>query len=281
MRLNSLKSKSLFQSFPFCCRSEHAAQSRFVTELRSYGLGRCSLFQHAWLIGVPPKKGLYTRIGTLPRFSGAVGFMAGPNQIELISAFLHSPEAQRVHHLQIGITPAYGSSHTGAKAFDLSTVVSLFKGQRLPRLKSLSLGDCYPFGRSGTAQTTPNCTLGDITPLFEAAPRMEILDLNGSFCLSRPVRHFKLREVTVQICPVAATMAALTQQSFDHLLTSDLPLLEALSLHCQGSDMTQLCLPRGFDPKRGMPKLAELTLENLTRDSMRQQAALQARILAG
>ncbi|CUH85216.1 hypothetical protein TM5383_02444 [Thalassovita mediterranea] len=281
MRLNSITSKSFFGVLPFRNRGASASYSRFSTALRTYGLSRCSVFQQALLVGVRPTKGLYSRIKHLPKFTGAVGFMAGPNQVELISAFLNSPESQRVHHLQIGITPAYHASENALYGFDMSTVLSLFKGQRLPRLKSLSLGDCYPFGAGSTAAYLRGCALGDITPIFEAAPRLEILDLNGPFCLSRPVRHFKLREINVQIDPVAATEATLSQQSLDHLLASDLPLIESLSLHCCGSTEMLLDLPRGFDPQRGMPKLTALSLENLSRDSARRQAALQARMLAG
>lgn len=284
MRLTMAASNPVRAALPLLKRRVAFAGSPFRAQLRQYGYHRCSLFQNALLVGIAANNGLCRSVRSLTTTPKSIGFMSGPAQVELISAFLNSPEAQRVQHLQIGTTPHDAADINGAHMQGLSAVLALFKGQRLPRLKSLSLGDCFLFGCTGAvtenAPNMPGCILGDITPLFEAAPRLEILDLNGPFHLSRPIRHFRLREITIQLDPSLTADAALTQDSLNNLLMSDMPLIEALSLHCADDDVVALDLPHGYDPKIGMPKLTEMVLENLSAESAKRQSALQARLLA-
>ncbi|WP_239200495.1 hypothetical protein [Thalassobius sp. Cn5-15] len=194
----------------------------------------------------------------------------------LINEFLHSPEAKRVQHLQIGVTPKLDQS----VGYDLSRLLALFEGKRLPSLKSLSLGDCFLFGCPERDSVFCKGYLGEITPIFTAAPRLEMLDLNGTFCLPAPVQHSKLREVAIEVEMVEAGDDCLTQWSMANLLRSQFARVEALSLVCLGKVQALLDLPADFNPSEGMPRLHQLHMDNLNRESAQRQAALQAFLLA-
>jgi hypothetical protein len=212
----------------------------------------------------------------LPKLPNTVAFLEGPAQIELISDFLQSSEAQQVSTLKIGVSQSYAARRP-VEGFDLTKVMSLFKGRHLPNLRSLCLGDMFVLHNSPVRA----CRIGDITPLFDAAPNLRMLDLCGPFFLTRPVEHAHLQEVSAHVDTASGQEAVISQQTFTNLMMSKLPEVHALSLFSDVAEGLSLDLPDAFDPRVQMPKLVVLQVENLNQGSLQRYETLQERLLAG
>lgn len=252
---------------------EQNTRSTFVQAMQQTGTHAYSTLHGILMIGLAAN-GTQRRPGQRADLrKEAVHFTAGPKQTSLISAFLQSPEAQRVQHLTIGTSQSYAKS-ANTMDFDLSTVLSLFKGRQLAALRSLSLGDMFV----ETNGAPRGCTLGDLTPVFQAAPSLAILDLNGPFYLSKPIQHQNLQEITLHLDRSVSTEGVVSQQSFHNLLSSQLPRLHTFSFTTDHSFplAERYELPADFTPQHNMPKLAEFTVEPLTPASLKRQQALQS-----
>ena len=250
--------------------------TRFGRSLRRFGHRRCSSMQGALLVGLGPEGELRSAVLNLPDQLDTVAFLEGPAQIELISDFLQSPEAQQVSTLKIGTSQLYAARRP-AEGFDLGKVMSLFKGRHLPNLRSLCLGDMFVLYNSPVRA----CRIGDITPLFDAAPNLRMLDLCGPFFLTRPVEHAHLQEVSVHVDAASGQEAVISQQTFTNLMMSKLLEVQSLSLLSDATEDVPLDLPTAFDPRAQMPKLTAFEVENLTPESQQRYDALQEVLLVG
>lgn len=250
--------------------------TRFGRSLRRFGYARCSQMHGALLVGLGPAGELRREVHHLPKLPNTVAFLEGPAQIELISDFLQSPEAQQVSTLKIGVSQSYAARRP-VEGFDLTKVMSLFKGRHLPNLRSLCLGDMFVLHNSPVR----SCRIGDITPVFDAAPNLRMLDLCGPFFLTRPVKHAHLQEVSVHVDATSGQEAVISQQTFTNLMMSKLPEVQSLSLLSDAVEVVPLDLPAAFDPRAQMPKLAAFEVENLTPESLQRYNALQEVLLVG
>lgn len=220
----------------------HRSSTRFGRSLRRFGYRRCSSMQGALLVGLGPEGELRSTVRNLPDQLDTVAFLEGPAQIELISDFLQSPEAQQVSTLKIGTSQLYAARRP-AEGFDLGKVMSLFKGRHLPNLR--------------------------------------MLDLCGPFFLTRPVEHPHLQEVSVHVDAASGQEAVISQQTFTNLMMSKLPEVQSLSLLSDATEDVPLDLPTAFDPRAQMPKLTAFEVENLTPESQQRYDALQEVLLVG
>lgn len=255
-----------------------SGETAFETALHRYGMQHCCDLRGAFLIGLPPGDDTREAVKSVPKDGTRFGFLAAPQQGELIATFLGSEEASRVTCLNLGTSHHYAEQMrrtAGATGvYDLSDVTDLFKGRHLPALRSLSLGDMFMLFNGHALY----CRVGDITPIFEAAPNLEILDICGAFTLSRPVSHAQLQEFSADIDDIAGTAGSISQDTLNHLLASDLPSATSLSVLMEEDPDHGYRLPLGLTHLQTMPQLKALALEGLDPKSQQRLATLQANL---
>jgi len=127
-------------------------------------------------------------------------------------------------------------------------------GPRLPALRALFLGDVIP-----DDQQISWIEQGDITPLFEAFPHLEHLEVRGSMYLElSPIRSGVLRTLRLESGGLPATIVRAVGDS-------DLPALEHLDMWLgveeYGGDATVADLERILNGAR-LPSLRHLGLED-------------------
>lgn len=253
---------------------EFTKETKFTKALKTYGLTKCSAIGDALLIGLPADHISRKTVRHLPADTTCFGFLDGPEQIDLIRSFLSSPEAQTVTSLKIGTShrgAVQGSEDGHEDGFDLRAVIDVLRQAQLPELRALSLGDM--FLSRGQAQRF--CDLGDVSDLFNIAPRLRMLDICGSFTLARPVAHPVLEEVLIT---QNTTVSLLGQDSLDHLLASKLPALVSLLVSIDGTNGRRFDISEGFDPDSLMPDLRSLMIDNLSQRSQQRKSALLDRL---
>ena len=234
----------------------------FDDTLRRYGLDRCSQAGEVLIIGVGPEEPLGDPVEILPSAVSSILFLDAAQQVEMIAQFMSSPHAAVVQSL------ALGSSHKVAEqggSLDFRDAVAIFRGQELPALTRLSLGDmerlfnghCY-YGK-----------LGDVAPVLAAAPRLTELDLYGHFELRAPVHHPSLQALTVIVDEIGVTGGPPSQSTLTNLLRSQLPALQRLELWLDDGDPElRYELPEEFLQASGMPALKTLGVDRMTADAV-------------
>ena len=230
----------------------------FEAALRDYGLDRCSINERVLIVGVGPDEPLGGPIETVPSMPERVLFADGAEQVALIGAFLASSVAARVRHLAIG------SSHLVAErrgSLDFSDAVAALEGATLPALETLSLGDMERLFNGHRYFGG----LGDIAPVFHAAPNLRALDLNGRFSLSRPVRHARLETLSATVDDIGVTLGSPSQATLDNLLSGDFPAMREISLDLDDGDPDSVdyVLPPRFLSGAAMPVLRAFSLDRL------------------
>lgn len=255
-----------------------SGETAFETALRRYGLQNCCDLRGAFLIGLPPGDDTREAVKSVPKDGTRFGFLAAPQQRELIEVFLGSEEASRVTCMNLGTSHHYAEQMrrtAGAtRVYDLTDVTALFKGRHLPALRSLSLGDMFMLFNGHALY----CRIGDITPIFEAAANLEILDICGAFTLTRPIFHAHLQEFSADIDDIAGTAGSISQETLDHLLASDLPSATSLSVLMEEDPDHSYRLSENLTQLSGMPRLKALVLEGLDPKSQQRLATLQANL---
>lgn len=253
-----------------------SGETAFESALRRYGMQNCCDLRGAFLIGLPPGDDTREAVKSVPQDGTRFGFLAAPQQGDLIEVFLASEEASRVTYMNLGTSHHYAEqmrrTADATGAYDLSEITALFKGRHLPALRSLSLGGMFMLFNGHALY----CHIGDITPIFEAAPNLEILDIYGAFTLTRPVFHAQLQEFSADIDDIAGTAGSMSQDTLDHLLASDLPSATSLSVLMDDDPDHAYRLPQDLTRLHAMPQLKALILEGFDPKSQQRLATLLA-----
>ena len=232
----------------------------FDDALKDYGLDRCSTIGQSLIIGVGPNEPLGEQVDIIPAAPQRVLFLDAAEQVDLLRTFLASPSCQHVQHLTLG------SSHLIAEqkgSLDFTDAVAALAGHSLASLRSLSLGDmerlfnghCY-YGN-----------VGDIAPVFAAAPNLQSLEVFGRFSLSSPVQHKSITDFSAIVDEIGVTGGPPSQSSLDNLLSSGFPMMRRLELWLEdGSDDLDFSLPETFFSGEGMPQLETFGIDELSPD---------------
>lgn len=247
------------------------APTAFARALGAYGLERVSRSGEILWVGLGPHPD-YRReaVAAVPPTRG-IRFVEAPAQAALVAALAASPEAETVESLSIGTSHDYARKE-GA-GYDHSAAIAALAGGRWPRLTELSLGDmerlfnghCY-YGR-----------VGNITPVFEAMPRLEVLRLYGWFALERPVRHGRLKSLSVMLDDIGVSGGPLSQETLDHLLSFRLPRLEGLDLSLDEADVEdEYTIPEAFYAGDGFPALRQMQVDRISEETAERLIAWKA-----
>jgi hypothetical protein len=205
--------------------------SRFVRAVEDYGLARCAMTGSTLWIGLGPDPD-YRRLAlaALPQAPRSLCFVAAPDQVELIGTLAASREAATLEHLMIGTSHDYARNRP--IPYDLSAAVAALRGARFPALRHLSLGDMEMLS-NGHAYYGK---LGDVTHLFAAAPELDELRLRGQFTLGAPVRHDRLRDMSVFVDDIGVSGGPVSQDTVANLLSSDFPAMSTVCLSLEDGD---------------------------------------------
>lgn len=242
-------------SFSFLSR-----KTRFAHALEAYGLENCSLSPktHALLVGLKARKDYpFLPLVEIPKAPRFISFFEAPIQAELIGELMRSPEAKTLEHLFIGSShdwPGTSGPHDPNEAFNMTAAVSALAGGRLPALTELTLGDMEMLF-NGQRLTG---TLGDVAPVFEAAPNLRQLSLTGSYTLSRPVRHERLETLSAEQSDIGCWSDPPDQATITYLFSSILPRLTRLSLRIDDWEEVAFDLPETFFSDDGFPGLVQI-----------------------
>lgn len=245
----------------------------FPAALRAYGMERCSTAGQSVCIGLAPDPdhGLLP-LREVPDAPGWVCFLEAPRQAELIRAFAASPRARTVERLVLGTSHDYARKRS--VGYDMGAAVAALAGARLPALKRLSLGDMEMLFNGHRLFGT----LGDVTAIFDIAPRLEELGLHGHFALRRPVRHARLRSLLVEVEDVGVTGGPLDQETVSNLLLSDLPSLAECALDLSDDHPEFLyAIPDAFFSGSPFPALRHLRIDTLTSEANARVEAWKAK----
>jgi len=249
----------------------------FAAALAAYGLHNCLVNDTTLWIGLdgrtatPNAQPLAAPPGPLRR----VVFLEAPVQADLVRALVASPQVQTLDELFIGTAQAYPGrySREAFPGYDMAQAVGALAGAHLPALRHLVLGDMEDL--SGGFRLFG--TVGDITPIFAAAPSLTTLGLYGNFALSAPVRHRHLEVVETLFDTYGVTGEVITQETLDHLLASDLPALRILALDMEeGGQEADRTLPDPFLALGHLPALRQLEINRLTPDAAARLDRLKA-----
>ncbi len=216
----------------------------------------------------PDPDGKRLPLDSIPAKPRRIGFFDAPLQADLIRAFLNGPRARWLEYLFIGTSHDYAAKRPAG--YDMTAPVAALKGASLPALKGLSLGDmeCLFNGHRMFG------TLGDITYVFDAAPALTRLWLQGHFRLPAPVRHSRLEELCVEVDDIGITDGPLNQVTVSSLLSSTFPNLATCDLDLEVADEDALyTLPAAFLTKAAFPALRVLHVNALTPPSGADLAA--------
>lgn len=250
--------------------------TRFSQALADYGLGKCVANETTLWIGADGSRDWpnASRIGLNEGARARMDFLAAPVQAELVAAFVNSSEALVVEELFIGTSQWYFNSYSreAFPGYDMSEAVAALHGAHLPALRSLTLGDMEDL--SGGLRMFG--TVGEIGPVFAAAPQLDYLGLHGNFELDAPVRHDRLGVIEALFDSSGITGEAISQATFGNLLMSNLPELRQMLLELsEGGGDDDLTLPDGFLAPGHWPALGELELDRLAPVALSQLAALR------
>jgi len=220
---------------------------------------RCSISGSELWIGLPPDsdRGRLV-IERWPEAPKSVLFVEGPEQGELVAAFVASPFAEAVENLMIGTSHDYiGTDHP--PPYDFSGAVAALKGATLPALKRLILGDMeLLFNGHGY-----HGRLGDITHVFDIAPQLEELRICGNAEISRPVRHDLLRRLVVTVDDVAGHCEPWSESSFENLLASRFVRLAECDLSLEADGVAPYRIPEIFFSGVGFAALEAVSVDCL------------------
>ena len=232
----------------------------FAHALEAYGLENCSLSpkSHALLVGLKARQDYpFLPLTEIPKVPRSISFLEAPIQAELVAALMRSPEAKTLEHLFIGTShdwPGGARSHDPDDAFNMTAAVSALAGGWLPALTALTLGDMEMLF-NGQRLTG---TLGDVAPVFEAAPNLRQLSLTGGYALSRPVRHDRLETLSAEQSDIGCWSDPPDQATITHLFSSSLPRLTGLSIHIDSGEDVAFDLPEIFFSGNGFPSLCRI-----------------------
>lgn len=198
-----------------------------------------------------------------------VSFLDAPNQGAHFAAFLASDLAPRTRWLTLATTPGTAPGDGQAPGPDLSGLLAA-----LAALTPGALGALEVLVAGDTERTFAGAAvhgrLGDIAPVFAAAPRLRHLELYGTFALSRPVAHDALEVIEI-IVPDAAgcRFGPPSRQSIARLLGSRFDRLRLLDLElgCPGAPApAPYPLPAGLLERRRFPALGSFEMDPLNED---------------
>jgi len=232
----------------------------FDRALRNYGLERCSMSGSALCVGLKPHPE-YDRVAveTVPERLTWVCFLEAPEQADLIRAFVTSPHAQTVEQLIIGTSHDYDAKRSG---YDMTKAVRALTGAKLPALKRIVLGEMELLFNGHALYGS----LGDITHIFDAAAQLDELELCGQFSLKSPLRHERLRKLTVSVfSDIGIGDGPLRQDTVSHLMLSFFPRLTNCDLHLDGMPPdTLFSIPEEFFARPRFLAMQSFSIDALT-----------------
>jgi hypothetical protein len=249
-----------------------AETSRFARAVEHYGLARCCMTEATIWIGLRPDPE-YRRapLAAMPQAPRSLCFVEAPDQAELVGALAASAEAASLEHLMIGTSHDYIPNRP--IRYDMCAAVAALRGARWPALKHLSLGDMELLF-NGHAYYGK---LGDVTDVFEAAPQLDELRLRGQFTLRGPVRHDRLRDMSVFVDDIGVSGGPLSRDTVSHLLSSDFPALRRLCLSLDdGARAADYVVPDAFFTGSRFPALTDFDMDCLAPEQHAQLAAWKA-----
>lgn len=190
-------------------------------------------------------------------------FLDAPRQGAHFAAFLASGLAARTRWLTLATTA--GTAPPGdeeAPAPDLSALLATLGPGALDALEVLVAGE----PEHGSADTAMHGRLGDIAPVFAAAPRLRHLELYGTFALSRPVVHDALEVIEVTVPDAAGCrFGPPSKQSIARLLGSRFDRLRLVDLELGGTGAPEpYPLPADLLERRRFPALGSFEMDPLS-----------------
>lgn len=239
-------------------------QSRLAEALTGYGWDRCSVSANGQLwIGLGPH-GAYGRApaNALPQDLRQICFVEGPEQAELLEAFVASPEALRIEFLMIGTSHDF-AKRGGPGPYTFAPALDALRKASLPALRRLSLGDMEQLFNGNVYYGS----LGDITHVFAIAPQLAELAICGCADLERPVTHEHLETLYVRVDDIGVSGGPLRQATIDHILMSRMPALRSLELSLDAEDVQPYDVPETFFSDNGFPALECFGMDCLRPDS--------------
>jgi hypothetical protein len=246
-----------------------AETSRFACAVEDYGLARCCTTGSTIWIGLRPDPE-YRRapLAAVPQAPRSLCFVEAPDQAELVGALAASAEAASLEHLMIGTSHDYIPGRP--IRYDMSAAVAALCGARWPALKHLSLGDMELLF-NGHAYYGK---LGDVTDVLAAAPQLDELRLRGQFMLRGPVRHDRLREMSVCVDDIGVSGGPLSQDTVSNLLASDFPALRTVCLSLDdGEREADYVIPDAFFAGSRFPALTVFDMDCLAPEQHARLAA--------
>lgn len=246
-------------------------RTRFLKALKRFGWSECSWAGDTLLVGLPPDRtlGRWTVI-TLPRDVRKIAFLQGPLQADLIRALARSTVARDLTHLTIATSHDYAERKLGA--YDFRPAIAALKATHFPQLESLSLGNMEQLFNGHRYFGT----LGDISHVFDAAPKLTTLNLHGQCALGSPITHHCLTELFLEVDDIGVNGGPISRDTLDHLLTSNLPALTQMELSlADGTPNDRYALPDVARMHAGMPRLKSIHIDCLSEEGLLRLQSLR------
>lgn len=170
---------------------------------------------------------------------------------ELLTILIESQYSQTIESLDIG---RYNTSN---EMIDYENSINILSKGFFPNLKEFSIGE---FGLIYNGETCYG-KIGNITNLFKKMPRLEKLEILGTFELKEKIKflHLERAKLISQKYGVSNIDRDISQKTLNNFLLSSLPKLEILEISV--FDDSTFTLPQEFLDNKTTPELYSLVIE--------------------
>ncbi len=118
--------------------------------------------------------------------------------------------------------------------------------------------------------------VGDITPVFAAAPNLERLEVCGCFALTRAVHHDRLEALTILLDEIGVSGGPLSQATVTNLLSSRSLRLRECELALDEDFAPLYDIPDAFFSGDGFPALEAFAMDRLNPDAEQRLSAFKS-----
>ncbi|MET1257497.1 hypothetical protein [Aliikangiella maris] len=194
-------------------------------------------------------------------------FYLGSSHLNVFTSYANSSFPSKVHDLFVGSsTECYKPIKTTESDYlDYSPVTEILASVYYPELKVFRYGITELFCNGEGL----NGAVGDITGLLDKMPKLEHLEIGGSFTVNKPINFSNLKELSIQVvdaCELPVSKEP-SEETFTNLLKSNSPSLNSLTIdfNCYGDfeRRTNYVFPDEFLNAESMPNLSYIEISGL------------------
>ncbi|MBO0322635.1 hypothetical protein J0X14_10035 [Muricauda sp. CAU 1633] len=216
------------------------------------------------VLGVEPWESYsLSKFEKLPKHLDGFKFYLADGCLDLMKLYIDSPYPKLTKRLVIGHSSFNFSWGEDFPAYDYSKLLDIVSRGYFPQLTEIVLGVHELFHNSECVYGS----LGDIGKLLEKMPNLQSIELYGYFELSKKMTLPKVRnlEFDKDLYDVGSDIDYISLQTFENILTSEMPLLETLRISFQKDDLEDegpvFEWPMVFLESNNFPKLNFFTVE--------------------